>query len=217
MSIATRAPSRPGRFITVEGVDGAGKSTHLQWLLGFLQGQALPVISTREPGGTELGETLRELLLHHDMALDTEVLLMFASRSEHLRTCILPALKAGKWVVCDRFTDASYAYQGGGRQLGAERIQQLEQWVHPDFQPDLTLFFDVPLQVARERLERSREQDRFEQEGMDFFERTRDAYYARIEADPQRFIVINSGQALDAARAELVRAFTHWFERLGSV
>src|SRR5690606_9887496 len=169
---------------------------------------------TREPGGTELGETLRELLLHHDMALDTEVLLMFASRSEHLRTRILPALEAGQWVVCDRFTDASYAYQGGGRQLGADKIRQLEQWVHPDVQPDLTVFFDVPLDVARERLERSREQDRFEQEGALFFERTRDAYYQRIKADPQRFLVINSGQAIELAREQLMNEFSRWFNRV---
>ncbi|MFA7679785.1 MAG: dTMP kinase [Pigmentiphaga sp.] len=214
MTPSSQAAPRPGRFITVEGVDGAGKSTHLQWLLGFLQAQQIPVLSTREPGGTELGETLRELLLHHDMALDTEVLLMFASRSEHLRTRILPALEAGQWVVCDRFTDASYAYQGGGRQLGADKIRQLEQWVHPDVQPDLTVFFDVPLDVARERLERSREQDRFEQEGALFFERTRDAYYQRIKADPQRFLVINSGQAIELAREQLMNEFSRWFNRV---
>jgi len=214
MTPSSQAAPRPGRFITVEGVDGAGKSTHLQWLLGFLQAQQIPVLSTREPGGTELGETLRELLLHHDMALDTEVLLMFASRSEHLRTRILPALEAGQWVVCDRFTDASYAYQGGGRQLGADKIRQLEQWVHPDVQPDLTVFFDVPLEVARERLERSREQDRFEQEGALFFERTRDAYYQRIKADPQRFLVINSGQAIELAREQLMNEFSRWFNRV---
>ncbi|MCK9508189.1 MAG: dTMP kinase [Pigmentiphaga sp.] len=214
MTPSSQAAPRPGRFITVEGVDGAGKSTHLQWLLGFLQARQIPVLSTREPGGTELGETLRELLLHHDMALDTEVLLMFASRSEHLRTRILPALEAGQWVVCDRFTDASYAYQGGGRQLGADKIRQLEQWVHPDVQPDLTVFFDVPLDVARERLERSREQDRFEQEGALFFERTRDAYYQRIKADPQRFLVINSGQAIELAREQLMNEFSRWFNRV---
>ena len=151
MSTPTSLPPR-GRFITLEGVDGAGKSTHVDWLVAQLRDRGLSVVQTREPGGTPLGEKLRDLLLNDPMRLDTETLLMFAGRCEHLHTVIQPALDAGQWVVCDRFTDASYAYQGGGRQLGAARIAALEAWVQGDLQPDRTGLLDVPLAVARERL-----------------------------------------------------------------
>lgn len=192
-----------GKFITLEGVDGAGKSTHVDWLVAQLRGLGLTVVQTREPGGTPLGEKLRELLLHDDMRLDTETLLMFAGRCEHLHTVIEPALAAGAWVVCDRFTDATYAYQGGGRQLGAARVATLEAWVQGELQPDRTWLFDVPLAVARERLGRTRDLDRFEQEGDAFFERTRAAYHARAAAAPTRFRVIDSSRTIDAIRIDL--------------
>ena len=193
-----------GCFITLEGLDGAGKSTHVQGLVQHLQERGLDVLCTREPGGTEMGETLRQIVLNQPMQLETELLLMFAARCEHLRTVIEPALAAGKWVVCDRFTDASFAYQGGGRELGADRVAALEQWVHPHIQPDRTWLFDVPLATARERLERSRELDRFEKEGNDFFERTRAAYHERANQYPERFRVLDSSQDIDLVRAKLI-------------
>lgn len=195
--------ARRGRFITLEGVDGAGKSTHLAWFVDRLREAGLDVVQTREPGGTPLAEKLRELLLHEPMRLDTETLLMFAGRCEHVRTVIEPALAQGKWVVCDRFTDATYAYQGGGRGLSAERIAVLEQWAHGELQPDATWLFDVPLEVARERLGRGRTLDRFEREDDAFFERTRAAYHARAAAAPARFRIVDSTRPLDAVRAEL--------------
>lgn len=192
-----------GRFITLEGVDGAGKSTHIAWLTDAVRAHGVSVVSTREPGGTPLGEQLRALVLTEPMALETETLLMFAARSEHVRTVIQPAIEAGEWVVCDRFTDATYAYQGGGRKLGASRIATLEQWVHPAFQPDRTWLFDVPLEVARARLADAREPDRFEREGAAFFERTRAAYHARAAADPERFRIIDGTQSIAAIREQL--------------
>ena len=202
MSTTTYAPPR-GRFITLEGVDGAGKSTHVDWLVAQLRDRGLSVVQTREPGGTPLGEKLRDLLLNDPMRLDTETLLMFAGRCEHLHTVIQPALDAGQWVVCDRFTDASYAYQGGGRQLGAARIAALEAWVQGDRQPDRTWLFDVPLAVARERLNRSRDLDRFEREGDAFFERTRAAYHARAETSGGRIRIVDSSRSIEAIREDL--------------
>src|SRR3546814_184394 len=154
-----------GCFLTLEGVDGAGKSTFIPSIVSNLEAQGIEVVCTREPGGTATGEKLRHLMLHEPMDLKTEVLLMFASRAEHIKQVIEPALQAGKWVVCDRFTDSSFAYQGGGRKLGGAFIEQLEQLVHPDLQPDLTWFFDVPLDVARQRMSTTRDLDRFELEG----------------------------------------------------
>ncbi|MBX6319667.1 MAG: dTMP kinase [Pigmentiphaga sp.] len=195
---------RRGRFITLEGVDGAGKSTHLAWLVEQLRRYGLDVVQTREPGGTPLAEKLRELLLTESMRLDTETLLMFAARCEHVRTVIEPALAEGKWVVCDRFTDATYAYQGGGRGLPRERIAILEQWVHGDLQPDMTWLFDVPLSVSRERLGRSRALDRFERENDAFFERTRAAYHARAQADPARFRIVDTTRPMAQVREDLL-------------
>ncbi|MDX3905428.1 MAG: dTMP kinase [Pigmentiphaga sp.] len=196
--------SRRGRFITLEGVDGAGKSTHLDWFVSQLRSFGLEVVQTREPGGTPLAEKLRDLVLNESMRLDTETLLMFAGRCEHVHTVIEPALAQGKWVVCDRFTDATYAYQGGGRGLPAERIAVLEQWVHGDLQPDMTWLFDVPLAVSRERLGRGRTLDRFEREDDAFFERTRAAYHARAAADAARFRIVDSTRPIDVVRAELL-------------
>lgn len=192
-----------GKFLTLEGVDGAGKSTHVQWLVDSLRQKGLEVLSTREPGGTAIGEKLRELLLHEPMHLECETLLMFAARAEHLRTVIEPALAKGTWVVCDRFTDATFAYQGGGRELGYERISILEQWVHADLQPDRTWLFDVPLSVARERLNRTREQDRFEKEADAFFQRTRDVYLMRAQQFPGRIMTVDSTQSIEQIRTAL--------------
>jgi dTMP kinase len=196
---------RRGCFITLEGLDGAGKSTHVQWLADQLARRGVPVLSTREPGGTELGEQLRQMVLARPMQLETETLLMFAARCEHVRTLIEPALARGQWVVCDRFTDATYAYQGGGRGLGSAAVQVLENWVHPALQPDLTLLFDVPLEVARQRLARGRDLDRFEREGAAFFERTRKAYHERAATHPGRIRIIDSTLAVDTVRADLSR------------
>lgn len=195
--------TKRGKFLTLEGVDGAGKSTHVQWLVETLREHGIEVLSTREPGGTAIGEKLRELLLHESMGLECETLLMFAARAEHLRSVIEPALSKGIWVVCDRFTDATFAYQGGGRALGLERVAVLEQWVHPDTQPDRTWLFDVPLSVARERLNRTREQDRFEKMEDEFFQRTREVYLARAQAHPERIICVDSTQAIDQIRTQL--------------
>ncbi|AHV94667.1 dTMP kinase [Bordetella holmesii] len=192
-----------GRFITLEGVDGAGKSTHTGWLVDTLRARGLDVVATREPGGTPLGERLRELVLNEDMGLDTETLIMFAARSEHLRQVIAPALARGAWVVCDRYTDATYAYQGGGRELGAARVAELEQWLRPPLRPDLTWLFDVPLSVARARMAGERQLDRFEQEAEAFFERTRQAYHARAAAEPQRIHIIDASQSLQDVRLTL--------------
>lgn len=191
-----------GRFITLEGVDGAGKSTHTVWIADFLRAQGLDVLSTREPGGTPLGEKLRGLLLTDPMGLDTETLLMFAARCEHLHQVIEPALARGAWVVCDRYTDATYAYQGGGRGLGASRVAALEDWMQAG-QPDRTWLFDVPLEVARARLADAREPDRFEREGAAFFERTREAYHARAATDPKRIRIVDSTQSIAQIRVEL--------------
>lgn len=194
-----------GKFLTLEGVDGAGKSTHVQWLVDTLREHDLDVVSTREPGGTPIGEKLRELLLHQPMHLECETLLMFAARAEHLREIIEPALARGQWVVCDRFTDATFAYQGGGRELGYERVATLENWVHPSLQPDRTWLFDVPLDVARERLNRTREQDRFEKMADAFFQRTRDIYLARAKQFPERIRCVDSTQSIEDIRIALIK------------
>lgn len=192
-----------GKFITLEGIDGAGKSTHLDWLRETLEQRGHEVVVTREPGGTPLGETLRGLLLNHHMHLETEALLMFASRREHLAEVIVPALEQGKWVISDRFTDASFAYQGGGRGIDEARLGILEDWVQQGLQPDLTLLFDVPLEVARQRLSANASLDRFEQEQQDFFQRVRAAYLRRAAQFPERIRVIDSARSLPVIRAEL--------------
>lgn len=193
-----------GKFITLEGVDGAGKSTHLTWLVEHLRATGRTVVQTREPGGTPLGEKLREIVLHEPMHLETEALLMFAARREHLAALIEPSLAAGKWVVSDRFTDATYAYQVGGRGLDEGRFAALEQWVHPHLQPDLTLIFDLDPRVAAQRLAGTgNAPDRFEREQADFFARVRDAYLRRASAAPQRIKVIDAGRTPLAIRTEL--------------
>jgi len=156
------------KFITFEGVDGAGKSTHLEWVAKQLRSRGIDLLVTREPGGTPLGEQLRNILLHHPMHAETEALLMFAARREHVEMVIRPALQRGTWVISDRFSDASFAYQGGGRGVSLEKLEQLERWTHGDLQPDLTFLFDIPIEVARQRLANNVSLDRFEQEQGDF-------------------------------------------------
>ncbi len=190
-------------FITFEGMDGAGKSTHLERFAATLRARGHEVIVTREPGGTPLGEQLREMLLHQAMSMETEALLMFAARAEHIAKVIRPALNAGKVVISDRFSDASFAYQGSGRGMDWEKLQRLEAWVHHDLQPDLTLFFDVTVDVSRQRLANNTMLDKFEQEKGDFFERVRAGYHRRVLEHPERYEVIDGGQALDAVAAQL--------------
>lgn len=192
-----------GKFITFEGIDGAGKSTHIAFVADLLHRRGKTVITTREPGGTALGEKLRELLLHEKMHLETEALLMFAARREHLAQVIVPALERGDWVISDRFTDASFAYQGGGRKLALEKLAALEQWVHPGLQPDLTLLFDVPLDVARARLDATRTLDKFEQEKTEFFAATRAEYLRRAEQFANRFRIIDSTKTIANIHATL--------------
>jgi dTMP kinase len=193
-----------GKFITFEGIDGAGKSSHVNWLANVLRQRGLTVQVTREPGGTPLGEKLRELLLNEAMHLETETLLMFAARREHIARVIEPALARGEWVVCDRFSDATWAYQGGGRGLDKAKFLALEHWVLEHLQPDLTLLFDLPLEVARERIVlANRSLDRFEQERADFHERVRQAYLDRAQHFPQRVRVINADQALPSIQKTL--------------
>lgn len=183
-----------GKFITLEGIDGAGKSTHLRWITRFLRGRRIRVTVTREPGGTPFGEALRRLLLGGMGRLhpEAETLLVFAARREHLDKVILPALRAGRWVLCDRFTDATYAYQAGGSQVGWKRVGLLERWVQRELQPDLTILLDVNLAVARRRAGRKRRPDRFERERDSYFERVRRAYLRRVRECRRRVRVIDA-------------------------
>ena len=195
----------PGKFITLEGIDGAGKSTHHGWLENILQGRGKTVIVTREPGGTPLGEALRELLLDSSRAMhaETEALLMFAARREHLDKVILPALDRGDWVISDRFTDASFAYQGGGRGLATRKLDDLERWVQGEFQPDLTLYFDVAVELGRQRISAIKSADRFEKEQDEFFRKVRGAYLERAHKFPHRIKVIDSNKSLDEVKKSL--------------
>lgn len=193
------------KFITFEGVDGAGKSTGLECFVDALRQRGIELLVTREPGGTPLGEELREILLHRPMHAETEAMLMFAARREHVEQVIRPALQRGTWVVSDRFSDASFAYQGGGRGVPLSKLEQLEQWVHGDLQPDLTLLFDIPIEVARQRLANNVSLDRFEQERGDFFERVRQAYLARAAKTPQRFAVIHAEKTQPEVQQELAQ------------
>ena len=194
-----------GRFITLEGMDGAGKTTHLEWLQERLLERGIPLKVTREPGGTALGESLRELLLHgkEPRQPDTEALLMFAARHEHIVRVIAPALAAGQWVLCDRFTDATYAYQAGGSGMDWARIAALERWVQGDLQPDLTLYFDLAPEVGRARTRQVREPDRFEREQLGFYERVRAAYLRRAQEHPQRMRAIDASRAIPEIQADL--------------
>jgi len=196
-----------GKFITFEGIDGAGKTTHLGWfrerLDAKLAGTGRTVVMTREPGGTPLGEQIREIVLHQKMDLETEALLMFALRRQHLAEVIEPALARGDWVLSDRFTDATFAYQGGGRGLPRDKLEALERWVQGGFQPDLTVLFDLAPALANERRSAARDPDRFESESAAFFERTRAEYLRRAEEAPYRFAIIDSSQSIVRIQKQL--------------
>ncbi len=201
------------RFITLEGIEGAGKGSNIAFIAEWLAARGIDSVRTREPGGTELGEALREMLLgfkHLEMAADTELLLMFAARAQHLHEIIRPALAAGRWVLCDRFTDASYAYQGHGRQLGEETIGALEQLVQRGLKPDLTLLLDVPVELGLERAGQRSAPDRFEREQRAFFERVRAGYLVLAEREPERIRVIDASRPL----AEVQRAIGTCLEEI---
>ncbi len=194
-----------GKMITLEGVEGAGKSTQLVNLIDYLQQQGIPVIATREPGGTALGEKIRSVLLNDDgnkMALECELLLMFAARAQHMQEVIKPALENGQWVVSDRFVDASYAYQSGGRGMDIKRIKQLEQWLLAGFKPDLTLLLDVSVAAGFQRIV-SRGKDRIEQESVEFFERVRNTYWQLAQSEPERIKLIDAAQPVDAVTKQI--------------
>lgn len=194
-----------GLFITFEGIDGAGKSTHVAWSADFLRAQGVPLTLTREPGGTALGEKIRELLLETQDQVhpETEALLMFSARRQHLEEVIAPALLRGDCVLCDRFTDASFAYQGGGRGVEKAKLAALEAWVHPQLQPDLTVLFDVSAQVGRDRVARIKSPDRFERESAEFFVRVRDAYLERMHQSLHRFVRIDGTLAIPDIQQQL--------------
>jgi dTMP kinase len=202
-----------GKFITFEGIDGAGKSTHIGFVRDYLAARGKTVVSSREPGGSPLGEKLRELLLHEKMHLETEALLMFASRRENMAQLIEPALARGDWVLSDRFTDAGFAYQSGGRGLPRAKMETLEQWVHPHLQPDLTLLFDVPLDVARQRLDATRTLDKFEREQANFFEKCRNEYLRRAAQFPERIVVVDSTRPIEAIQAQLADILAEVLEK----
>jgi len=197
------ASNKRGRLITLEGIDGAGKTTHLPWLQERLERDGRSVWATREPGGTPLGEKLRELLLHESMTPLGEALLMFAARREHCEREIWPRLARGTWIVCDRFADATYAYQGGGHALSLDTIAALERVALGDFRPDLTIVFDVSVAVARERLAKGRALDKFEREESEFFTRVRNVYLERARADPTRMRVVETTRPKADVRADL--------------
>ncbi len=198
-----------GRFISLEGMDGAGKSTHLAWLADYLRDCGIDFVMTREPGGTPLAETLRALLLQQDMTAETETLLMFAARREHVVSVIEPALQRGQWVISDRFADASFAYQGGGRGMPFAMLEALEEFTVKSCKPDLTLLFDVPWEVSRQRLHAGRQQngavqlDRFEQEAQSFFDRVREAYHTRAQQSQGRMQVIDAARSVAEIQQDL--------------
>lgn len=199
-----------GKLITLEGMEGVGKSTHIGAVVETLRGCGFDAVATREPGGTRLGEYVRELLLSRDdlpaIYPDAELLLVFAARAEHLHTVILPALSAGRWVVCDRFTDASYAYQGAGRGIASERIAALEQWTQAELRPHLTLLLDAKVETALARIRARGAGDRFERETSDFFVRVRNAYLKLAARQPHRFRIIDANNSLDHVRRQIVAA-----------
>jgi len=206
-----------GLFITLEGPEGEGKTTNQEYLAEQLRTHGVNVVLTREPGGTALAEQIRDILLApHDesMAVDTELLLMFAARAQHLAQVIRPALAEGKVVICDRFTDATYAYQGGGRGLDCSRIAQLEQFVQGDLRPDITLLFDLSVAEGMSRAVARGKLDRFEQERQNFFEAVRQSYLQRAEQEPQRFRVVNAQQALPQVQQELAVHLLEIMERI---
>lgn len=207
--------TQPGRFITLEGMDGAGKSSHVTTIARMLQEAGLQVMVTREPGGTALGEKLRNLLLNESMDIETEALLMFAARREHVATLIKPALARGQWVLSDRFADASFAYQASARGIDWQRMRALEDWVLGGFAPDLTLLFDLPAQMAVERTSKRAPEDRFEKEALDFHERVRQGYWRRREEAPARFATIDASQSMEAVAQQVGDQITRCLQQWG--
>ncbi|MDH5369027.1 MAG: dTMP kinase [Gammaproteobacteria bacterium] len=195
-----------GQFITIEGTEGVGKSTNMAFIEDWLKKAGKELVITREPGGTVLGEKLREVLLdakEQSMSDDTELLLMFAARAQHLHEVIKPALASGKWVLCDRFTDATYAYQGGGRGIEMSRIAQLEQWVQGDLRPDMTIILDLPVDIGLERAGKRSEPDRFELEKHDFFNKVRNTYLSRAADQPERYQVIDASPSINEVQTSI--------------
>lgn len=211
--------TRRGQFITVEGQDGSGKSTNIETIRETLQSAGIELIETREPGGTPLGEALRTIILEgKELGIcdEAELLMVFAARAQHIKQVIEPALKSGKWVLCDRFTDATYAYQGGGRGISLEAISQLEKWVQKDLRPDLTILFDVPVAVGTARANERSEADRFESEANNFKERVRSQYLKLADQYPNRIITINSDQELDLVRTDVIAAVSGFIARVAT-
>jgi len=196
-----------GKFISIEGIEGAGKSTQINFIRDFLEAKGKRVVVSREPGGTELGEQIRELLLaprQAGMSEDTELLLMFAARAEHIHQKIKPALMRGDWVLCDRFVDATFAYQGGGRGIERDRIQTISDWTLKGIQTDLTLLFDLPVSVGQSRVvKRQQQKDRFEQEKAVFFEKIRHCYLQRAETEPERIKIIDASREIEAIQSQI--------------
>ena len=200
-----------GRFITIEGIDGAGNSTQTANLLKFIKDKGIDVVHTREPGGTPPGEKIREMLLSDEMGATAETLLFFAARAEHVEKVIQPALDAGRWVVSDRFTDATYAYQAGGKGFSGEKIEALEHWTLGNFEPDLTILFDIAPEKAAERLRaRAGNEDRFERMGVDFFTRVRNAYLLRARNSPSRFLIVDAEQSPDEVARRIAQGVAQW-------
>ena len=198
---------KKGLFITLEGIEGAGKSTAVDFIEDFLTKEGHDVIKTREPGGTVIGEQIREILLKNEndtLTYDTELLLVFSARAQHIQEVILPALSSGKIILCDRFTDASYAYQGGGRGIDASRINLLEKWVQGDLRPNLTLLFDLDVSIGMQRTKKRCDADRFEREEINFFKKIRNTYLERAKNEPQRFRIINSALSLENVKEQIV-------------
>jgi len=196
-----------GKFITIEGSEGAGKSTNIAFLQEYLESKNIEFILTREPGGTPIAEKIRDLLLdksNNSLCDDAELLLMFAARAQHLNELIIPTLESGKWVISDRFTDASYAYQGGGRGLSWEKIAQLEQWVQGQLRPDATILLDIPVDIGMERVRERGETDRFEQEQLSFFNRIRDAYLKLAKDNPERFHIIDTQPSIAEVHKQMI-------------
>ncbi len=195
-----------GKFITIEGGEGVGKTTNMEFIKEYFHNKNVSLVVTREPGGTELGEMLREIMLdpkQDKIASDTELMLMFAARAQHLHQKILPALDSGQWVLCDRFTDATYAYQGGGRGISLSRIALLEDWVQGTLRPDLTVLFDMPVELGLSRAASRSEPDRFEQEKLDFFERVRNTYRERAQQNTKQYKIIDANKTLDKVQEQL--------------
>ncbi len=198
--------NKHGKFITLEGIEGVGKTTNLRFLVEYLHEQGIPVLATREPGGTPLADEIRHFLLSHyeeKIHPDTELLLMFAARAQHVNRIIKPALEAGKWVVCDRFTDASYAYQGAGRGIEAERIAALENWTLGNLRPHLTLLLNAPLDIALERVRQRKQLDRIESEATDFFARVQNCYLERATAEPARIHIVDTHRDLSEIQLDI--------------